>query len=145
MDSHSSNPCQGSPMQLKLFSFFPSIHRRISEFRLHYLKFQCPPAPLWISRHVNFIETIYIKRHPILSIQFASFRGPLYLHGQNVWKKMQNPRVSVKVGSGVFQEEADHGGIVSRALLPLNGSALFFASIQSTAFLNKFFWELPSI
>lgn len=34
---------------------------------------------------------------------------------------MQNPRVSVKVGSGVFQEEADRGGIVRWVLLPLNG------------------------
>ena len=58
---------------------------------------------------------------------------------------MQNPRVSVKVGSGVFEEEADPGGIVRWVLLPLNGSALFFASIQSTGFLSKFFWELPSI
>lgn len=62
-----------------------------------------------------------------------------------MWKKMQNPRVSVKVGSGVFQEEADRGGIVRWVLLPLNGWALFFASIQSTGFLSKFFWELPSI
>lgn len=58
---------------------------------------------------------------------------------------MQNPLVSVKVGSGVFQEKADRGGIVRRVLFPLNGSALFFASIQSTGFLSKFFWELPSI
>ena len=29
---------------------------------------------------------------------------------------MQNPLVSVKVGSGVFQEEADHGGIVRRVI-----------------------------